>query len=76
MSTESANVTLEVTDEGNLDLSVPTEDDTRVLSPVELLLVGFFLRASNDVRFVEDLIEWTSENYESYFLSKDEQDSE
>lgn len=76
MSTESPNVTLEVTDDGNLDLSVPTEDDTRTLSPVELLLVGFFLRASNDVKFVEDLIEWTSDHYEEYFLGKDEQDSE
>jgi len=74
MSDETSNVTLEVTAEGSLDLSVPTEGDNRALTPVELLVVGFFLRSSNDPQFVEELLQWTAENYESY-LSKGEEEA-
>ena len=75
MSDETSNVTLEVTAEGSLDLSVPTEDDNRALTPVELLVVGFFLRSSNDPPFVEELLQWTADNYESYFSSKGEDEA-
>lgn len=72
MSDQSFNLTLQVTADGSLDLSVPTEDETRSLNAVELLVVGFFLRASTDSAFAEEMIKWTAEHYQDYFSSEKE----
>lgn len=72
MSDQSSNLTLEVTADGSLDLSVPTEDETRSLNAVELLVVGFFLRASNDSAFAEEMVKWTAEHYQEYFSPGEE----
>jgi len=71
MSNLNERVYISATEEGHLDISVPEGGVDRPLNPVELLLLGVFMRSSNDEEWTQDLMEYVVNNYSSYFKSAD-----
>lgn len=72
MSDIRDRVFLSATEDGNLDINIPESSAGEPLQPVELLLLGVFLRASKDEDWAVELFNWTVENYKDYFNAEEE----
>jgi len=73
MSDIRERVYISASDDGNLDINIPEGSTERPLEPIELLLLGVFLRASKDGDWAGDLLNWTVDNYKEYFTGDDGQ---
>jgi hypothetical protein len=67
MSDIRERVFISATEDGNLDINIPEGSTERPLQPIELLLLGVFLRASEDTDWATDLMDWTVSHYKTYF---------
>lgn len=76
MSEVEQRVYLSATSDGNLDMSIPEGGTERPLEPVELLLLGVFIRASNDEEWAKEMFNWVIDNYEEYFKQGDSEAAE
>jgi len=76
MSEVEQRVYLSATSDGNLDMSIPEGGTDRPLEPVELLLLGVFIRASNDEEWAKEMFNWVVDNYEEYFKQGDSEAAE
>lgn len=76
MSEVEQRVYLSATPDGNLDMSIPEGGTERPLEPVELLLLGVFIRASNDEEWAKEMFNWVVDNYEEYFKQGDSEAAE